>query len=206
MLLEFVDAPLMDDLALTEDAVWRLREEIAEQIAEIEGDLVFYIDISDRTKWLQLVDSTLTDLEDLLVQGRFEKTTVETVGILDRYARGPAVLDAATSNAGLVHGDPSGDNVLITDDGYKVIDWQRPLLGPTDLNRSFLDDPELDAQTKKGLLGIEAFLLIRWVTECKKTWIPGALSYDSMIFVAAQDMATGSANFRRNYFRATPLT
>jgi hypothetical protein len=33
-----------------------------------------------------------------------------------------------------VHRDLTGDNLFVLPDGYRLIDWQRPILGTTDLD------------------------------------------------------------------------
>ena len=191
MLIEFIAAPTMDDKKPAEAEALGIAEEIMARIAEIKGDPPFYLDVSERSKWLQLVDSTLADLQSLVDRSLFKETTSETVRILDRYARDPSVLDAVERNVGLIHGDLNGGNIFVTDGGYKLIDWQRPAFGPRDLNLvQFLVSFGFDAakHAPPGLLGIHYFLGVRWLTECKKTWIPDAVSYDKWIAGSARRM------------------
>ena len=140
-----------------------------------------------------------------MTQGRIKRAPSVRVEIIDRCVRGPEVIDAVGRNVGSVHGDLNADNVFITDSGYKVIDWQRPILGPMDLNRSFLDDPKIDTQMKKGLLRVETFLFVAWMTEAKKTWIPDGPPADT-IAVLAQDIVAGSSKWKKIQFRASPIT
>lgn len=191
MLIDFIDVQQVQDMKLPEVDALGMADEIMAQIAEIKGDPPYYIDISDRSRWLQFVNSTLTGLQNLVDQDRFKETTSKTVCILDRCAHDPAVLDATTRNVGLIHGDLGSDNIFVCDDGYRLIDWQRPILGPSNLNRvNFLADVGFDQlkHAPKGLLGIHDFLGVRWLTECKKTWIPNARSYDKLIVRNTQSM------------------
>ncbi len=191
MLLDFVHAPLLQDVEMQEDEALRTAREIMAQLAEVEGDIPFAFDISGPSKWLQFVDSTLTDLQSLVDQGCFEETTTETVAILHKHSRDPEILEASAKDVGLLHGDLKGDNIFVCEEGYKLIDWQRPALGPTDLNfrillRSFGIDPL--QHLPKGLEGLGGFLLVPWLTECKKRWWTEGTIYDGMIAEAARKM------------------
>jgi hypothetical protein len=191
MLIEFIDAPAMEDLGLPDDERARRTAEAAAELADIEGDLPHFLDISDGAKWLDVVESTIRDLSDLVDQGKFELTTHETVRTLDRCARLPEVVEAASVSPGLVHGDFGYDNLFVLPDGYRVIDWQRPKRGP-----SWLDLPGFrDAQgaepppsVRRGLIGISKLLGVNWLTQCKKTWITDATSYDAGIARHAEEL------------------
>jgi hypothetical protein len=93
---------------------------------------------------------------------------------------------------GLVHGDLGGDNVFRyggdnvfrCDNGYKVIDWQRPCRGPQALNLLlFVSRAGLDPlkYVSPAVAAIWAFLGAQWFIECKTRWIPESESYDQTI-------------------------
>lgn len=191
MFIDFVDAPQLQDLELREEEAAHIGEDLVARIAEIEGDPPCYIDISDTAKWLQLVESTLSDLQNLVDEGRFQQVTSEAVRALDRCARNSSILEAIAMDSGLIHGDLGGDNVFRCGDGFKVIDWQRPIRGPREFNLfNVIGDCGFDPlkYVHRGIAGVSAFLGVRWFTECKKLWIPDGRSYDGYIAQTAQSM------------------
>ena len=51
------------------------------------------------------------------------------------------------------------------------------------------NDPQLDLAAGKGLQGVTLFISVRWLTECKKIWIPEAECYDDMVAAAVRQMS-----------------
>jgi len=127
----------------------------------------------------------------LVDQDKFELVSHDTVHTLDRCARSPEVAEAASVSPGLVHGDFGDDNLFVLPDGYRVIDWQRPMRGPTHLNfPGFRDRQAADApqSLRNGLFVISEFLGVNWLTQCKKRWITDATSYDALIARCAEEL------------------
>jgi aminoglycoside phosphotransferase (APT) family kinase protein len=58
----------------------------------------------------------------------------------DRLAAwaGSAPVGAALAGARLTHGDPRTDQVFVTPDGYRVVDWQRPTVAPPEVDLAAL--------------------------------------------------------------------
>lgn len=191
MLMEFIEGPRIEDLALEEDDAVSIGRELIREIAGIEGNPPHYIDISTEEKWMCFVDSTLEDLRDLVDQRRFVLTTEQDVRTLARCARAPAILEAIAIGPGIIHGDLNPGNVFMHGGGYKLIDWQRPILGPSELNLAgFMRDLGVNPlkYVHKGILGIRCILGVNWLTQCKKTWIPDARSYDRLLVKNAERM------------------
>jgi hypothetical protein len=83
------------------------------------------------------------------------------------------------------HVKPRGDNILVTLNGYRVIDWQRPIIGPKELDFAALlislhrDPSEFVDQS---IVRIMYLLRIGWCTECALRWFPeGRDFYDRSI-------------------------
>jgi len=70
-------------------------------------------------------------------------------------------------------------------DGYRVIDWQRPGIGPKELDLVTLLislSREAIRFVDQSLVWIMYLLRIEWFTECAVRWFPeGQDSYDSSI-------------------------
>jgi hypothetical protein len=105
---------------------------------------------------------------------------------LARWAVSPSVLAAFDRSCGYVHRDLSADNVLVRPDGYRVIDWQRPIWGPVDLDcvdmlNSLGYDPLRHINI--GVVQVWLILSIGWLTEAKARWFPEGTSYDQQVAV-----------------------
>ena len=71
-------------------------------------------------------------------------------------------------------------------DGYRIIDWQRPIIGPKELDLATLLDSlnrEVSRFVDQSIVWIMCLLRIEWFTECAVRWFPeGKDSYDSSIY------------------------
>jgi hypothetical protein len=190
MLIEFVDAPMFEDLHPSEEEAVRTGREVLARIAEIDGERPHYIDVGDRTRWMAYAESMLGELRGLIERGAFTVTTPETMRQLARRARSERVLAAIEARPGYVHRDLSADNVLVLPGGgYRVIDWQRPILGPTDLDLvDLLNSLGYDPlrHVAPGVVQVWLLLSIGWLTEAKARWFPEGESYDRQIADLAQ--------------------
>jgi hypothetical protein len=180
-----VDAPLIEDLDLTESQAVDAARRARAQMDEIEGDLPYRFDIRTPERWLVLVEGILQDIVGLIEQAKYTQTTPEMVEDLRQWAHSPAALQAVQRKPGHVHGDFTGDNLFVLDDGsYRIIDWQRPFLGPTEVDiASMVESLEHDPipVVGVGILQIRYFLLIRWFTTAALRWFPdGVPTYDRL--------------------------
>jgi len=165
MLFEFIDAPLIEALDLPEDEVVRIGREVIAQIAGIDGDLPYTADLSDVDKWLALMQTLCAELRQQIAQDRFERTSETLVRDLEHWASSAPVLSAIRTRPGTVHRDFTGDNLFVLPDGYRLIDWQRPILGPTDLDMvSLLGSLGFDPlhHVTEGTLRAWLLLQIHW--------------------------------------------
>jgi hypothetical protein len=165
MLIEFVDAPLIEDLDLSEEEAARIGREVLAQIAQIDGRLPHTYDISDEARWMAFVQALLSDLRRQIEQGAFERTDEALVRDLERWAFSDAVLSAIRTRPGCVHGDLSGDNLFVLPNGYRLIDWQRSIRGPTGLDIvTLLGSLGFDPlhSVEAGVLRIWLLLQVHW--------------------------------------------
>lgn len=183
-LSEYIDGPLLEDLGLSESEAVRVGREVLAQIAEIEGDLPTYLDVSDDLRWAAFVSALLCDLRTLIGQGAFRVTDEVALRTLEQCAFSEPVLSAICTTPGLIHGDFTGEHVFVLPDGYRVIDWQRPVLGPTGLDLAVLlsslgyaPQPYVCA----GAIQVWHILSIHWFTQCKLRWLPQGETYDQQV-------------------------
>ena len=165
MLIDFIDAPLIEDLNLPEDEIARIGREVIAQIAQIDGDLPHTCDVGDVDKWTAFMQTLFAELRQQIEQGTFERTNKALVRDLEHWAHSDSVLSAIRVNPGYVHRDLTGDNLFVLPDGYRLIDWQRPILGPTDLDMvSLLGSLGFDPlhHVTEGVLRAWLLLQIHW--------------------------------------------
>jgi hypothetical protein len=185
MLIEFLEGPRVEELGLPEGKAVQIGRAVMEQIGGIAGERPHYLDVSDEGKWAALISAMLEDLRVLTEQAKFRLVDAETVRNLERRAFSEPVLSAIRTRPGYVHRDLSGDNVFLLPDGYRVIDWQRPILGPTDLDLAvLLESLGFDPlpHVGEGIVEVLDLLSVHWFTQCASTWFPeGATGYDRQI-------------------------
>lgn len=134
LLIEYIDAPLIEELDLPEAEVARVGREVLAQIAGIRGELPHRYDIREEGGWRRLVQELVSHLRARIDGGTPGGVDEALVRELEHWAYSEPVLTAVRTRPGLVHHDLTGDNLFVLPDGYRLIDWQRPILGPTDLD------------------------------------------------------------------------
>lgn len=185
MLFEFIDAPRIADLNMSDDAIIAAWNNLSQSIAKIEGKLPYYHDISEQKLWKELMETMLENLEKLVFEGSFQRVDDMRLRKLRNWACSEEILAALGKNVGFVHNDLSKDNIFVMPDGYRLIDWQRPIIGPKELDlAALLTSLNRDARrfVDPSIVWIMYLLRIEWFTECAVRWFPeGQDSYDSSI-------------------------
>ena len=185
LLLEFIEAPLLADLNLSDNEVVKAGHSVTENIAKIEGGLPYYLDISTERQWGILTGKMLGNLGKLISSGIFTTVDTETIHNLKKWISSKEILAALARNVGFVHHDLTGTNIFLLPNGYRVIDWQRPILGPKELDlASLLESLNRDPlkYVDEGIVWILYLLRIEWFTECAVRWFPdGRDTYDRAI-------------------------
>ena len=185
MLFEFIEAPRIKDLNLSDDAIVAAWSNLSQSIAKIEGTLPYYHDISEKKLWEELMETMLDNLEKLVFQRAFQRVDTIALRKLRNWVYSEEVLTALGKDIGFVHNDLSGGNIFVMSDGYRLIDWQRPIIGPKELDFVGLLDSlnrEVRSFVDPSLIWLMYLLRIEWCTECAVRWFPeGQDFYDSSI-------------------------
>lgn len=185
MLFEFIEAPRIADLNWSDDEIVAAWSSLSQSLAKIEGDLPHYLDISDAQLWTSLMETMLENLEKLVFQGAFRRVDRRALRKLRNWACSGDILAAAGKNVGYVHNDLSSTNVFVLPHGYRLIDWQRPLIGPRELDFAALLESlhrEASRFVDRSTVRVLYLLRIEWFTECAARWFPeGQDFYDSSI-------------------------
>jgi hypothetical protein len=134
MTLEWIDAPLLRDEARSDAELVDHGKQVVAQIGEIRGELPVYLDIGSVAAWSAVSEVALEKLRKLILDGRFGSTDLDAVERVRRWASSARVVETVTERPRVIHGDLTAEQVFVTADGYRVIDWQRPVLGPPEVD------------------------------------------------------------------------
>jgi len=93
------------------------------------------LDVGSIDAWSANAQIALEKLRALVLNRRFTSIDLDAVDRVTTWSTTASVFEAVTAGPRLTHGDLKGDQVFVTADGYRVIDWQRPIIAPpeTDL-------------------------------------------------------------------------
>src|SRR5574341_544527 len=72
MLFEFIEGQRIDELKLSDHKVVTIGRRLIDDIAQIEGNLPPYLDISTEARWQALMEKMLNMLRELVSQGIFK--------------------------------------------------------------------------------------------------------------------------------------
>ncbi|MBM4456413.1 MAG: aminoglycoside phosphotransferase family protein [Chloroflexi bacterium] len=185
LLMEEVQAPRLTDIGLPAAEALAIGRAALAQIAAIRGHLPALADLRTAALWLAYWQTVLDDLSQLAEAGVFVRVDQALMRGLTRQGAASDVLAAFESPIGYVHGDLTAGNLFVTHSSLRVIDWQRPLWGPTALDLvCLLDSLALDPRAflDEGVVRLFYLLRIAWLTQCARRWFPaGAATYDSAI-------------------------
>ena len=168
MLIEHLDRPFD---VIDVDAA----REVVAAINALPTDLPTYVDISSPDRWYELVDQALTDWSRLVADGRFTRTTPSDIERIGAWARSPEVRAAIDTEPRITNGDLKRDHVFAADDGFRIIDWSSPVLGPPELDLvMLLEDVGIDPRphVDAAVVGIRWFQHLRWAVVSKTSLLP----------------------------------
>ena len=184
LLLDYIDGELLRDREYRKAEALETSKELVDAIARIEGDLPCYRDLSTIERWREFAGPILQTARELIEAGIFKETRADELNYLEKWAFSQPVIKAFQENIAMAHGDLRGDNILATESGYKVIDWQFPMKAPAKLDLvALLESLKVEPQEYVGpsVTGIFYFTRIAWAVDCQVKWIPEADCYDSWV-------------------------
>jgi hypothetical protein len=130
LLIEDIEAPLMKEMGLTGADALEVSREVCTQIRRIEGNLPRLREIGSFEDWGAVADEMAAGLSQLIASGRFVRVGEAEIETIAELARSPEVRETFAGEIGYLHNDLNGENVFQTSNGYRIIDWQRPIVGP----------------------------------------------------------------------------
>lgn len=175
MLLEWIDAPLLSSKICSDMELVKHGKRVIEEIGGINGVLPVYMDIGSTEAWSNVVSDYLETLKKLVSDGKFNSVQPEAVEQLKHWASSDKVLLMITKNPQVTHGDLKADQIFVTEDGYRIIDWQRPVMAPPEIDLvSLLIGQGVDPLrfVDATVVGIFWFLHLCWAIEAQYFLFP----------------------------------
>jgi Phosphotransferase enzyme family len=129
--IEWIDAPALASLPAAGDAFLAQARRATDAIARIDRDVPVRMDLGSRDGWTAVVAWTLERLAALSADGRLPSVSARDVARVTAWAQADATVARAEALGGVVvHGDLAADQVFLVAGRHRVVDWQRPILGP----------------------------------------------------------------------------
>lgn len=181
LILEYIDAPRLDQLSLSEAEIYQHGLSLAAAIRQIPGPVPVYADLSSPAQWDKYVRQTLAKLTRLVETRQFQRIRPAIVERLEAWACSESVVRVVGGPSGLAHADLSGANVFLTPAGYRVIDWQYPRMAPAGFDLAcFMDAMGCDPYryVAPEVVDILWFVRLAWFVECKTRLFPEGDKYD----------------------------
>ena len=114
-------------------------------------------------------------LNTLIENNRFTLIDLDAVEHLRAWAASAPVIEKVIGQPRLIYGDLTAEQVFVISDGYKVIDWQRPVIAPSEVDLVTLlvrQKIEPRQYVDPVVVGIYWFLHLRWVVEAQYDLFP----------------------------------
>jgi hypothetical protein len=162
---EWIDASSLHTLPLTDEEFVAHAKRVVGEIGGIRTGAPVFLDLASREAFQAQVDATCERMDGLIRDGWFTRVSAEAIGRVSTWSRSDAVVRAIETTEGVAHGDLSAEEVFRVDDGYRVIDWQRPVRGPSELDLvSLLRHRRLNPRDYVAgeYVELAAFLLLYW--------------------------------------------
>jgi hypothetical protein len=189
MLFEFIDAPALRDLHLSEAEILCHGRALVEAVQGMPGSAPLYADLGSLDRWQRFVDETLAKLSILIAVEKFRVIRPEAVTRLATWAATHPVRAAFQGKITLTHADLSGGNVFLTPTGYKIIDWQFPRRLPDGYDLAvYLDFMGLDpySYVDPAVVNIAWFIRVAWYVHSQADLFPELDRYEAFVLDYAE--------------------
>lgn len=183
MVIEFIKNPPLEITNKSNDELLKISAELSEVIQNIEGSVPIILDISSFEKWAKIATETIASLETFINNKKHNKYNLKDINFIEKKVLSKDIQMIFNGKIGLIHGDLNGGNIFMTDEGYKLIDWQSCKKAPLELDRaSFISRQGRDPAK---LLNPEIaymlyFVNIWWLVHCQSSILKGE-NYDDSI-------------------------
>lgn len=123
-----------------------------------------------------MVKTTLERFRKLIMNRRFGTIELSSVELVREWTESASLIDViATGNSRLTHGDLKADQVFVLQDGFRVIDWQRPIIAPVKVDLvSLMVGERMDpiSWVDSNIVKLFWFLRLVWAVEAQSNLFP----------------------------------
>lgn len=175
MALDWIAAPLLSQTEHDADGLVAHARKVIALIGEIGGEPPSYLDVGSPGAWSEAVDRLLGRWSGLLARGRLAGTGPDDLDHVRAWAASAPVQALLEDGSRLAHGDLKADQIFVTPDGYRLIDWQRPILAPPEVDLVSLlvaagidPHPFVDPTT----VAVHWLLRLNWAVEAQSELFP----------------------------------
>ncbi len=175
MTIDWIDAPLLRNTASEKADLIDHGKQVMEQICEIRGELPVYLDVGTKDAWQSVTELTLEKFQKLVMDKRFPSTHLEQLELVRQWTNSAEPREVISRESRVIHGDFKADQVFVTADGYRVIDWQRPILAPPEVDLvCFLVEEGIDPRqhVRSAIVKLFWFLRLHWAVEAQFDLLP----------------------------------
>ena len=176
MAFDWIEAPLLRDAGLSEAEFVRHGRCVVKQIGQIEGTWPVYLNIGTVEAWAEVVQKVFEKHRTLIEDNRFKLTDLNGLEQVEAWAGSAETLRGVAAQPWLAHGDLTAGQVFIGGDSYRVIDWQRPVIAPPEIDLvGLLVDRNIDPRQYVAgpVVKVFWFLRLHWAVEAQFDLFPG---------------------------------
>ncbi len=145
--IEYIDSPLAESVPMSPDEAVLHGRALVRQIGALacSDSCPVWLDIGTVDKWVTVTRHVFAAYRNVLERGLLSPEQGERIDSMEEWSQSANVLKAIECGNDFVHGDLAAKNVFVLPSGYKVIDWQRPLRAPTEIDLVlFLDSKRIN--------------------------------------------------------------
>ncbi|MGO3152854.1 MAG: phosphotransferase [Galactobacter sp.] len=176
MVTQWVDAPSLHTMELDESEFVGHARAVVARISAMAPEAPVFLDLSTGSTIAHAADVTAGRLNALIHSGQFVRLDANVPDRLRSWSREPQLVRRATEHTAFIHGDLSTEEVFVAEDGYHVIDWQRPILGTSELDLvSLLRHRGIDPlrYVDPEVVQLSWFVLLHWAGLVQTEVLPG---------------------------------
>lgn len=145
--IEYIDSPLAESVHMSPDEAVLHGRALVRQIRALTcaDSCPVWLDIGAVDRWVTVARQVFAAYRKVLGKGLLSPEQGERIDSMEKWSQSTDVLQAISRGNGFVHGDLAAKNVFVRPGGYKVIDWQRPLRAPAEIDLAlFLDSKRVN--------------------------------------------------------------
>jgi hypothetical protein len=176
ILLDCFSGSRLTKNALEREGLSNFLDSLKRGLSEIQGVGPVFVDLSTIEKVTIQMNEMLDRLRRRFGGEAPRRIDSDLLQVAERCATNPLVQAAFIQDAIYTNGDLSADNILLSDNEMRVIDWQFPRIASFDVECvNLFTSLGLDPRERLPDSVIAAALLckIRWLAECADVWLTG---------------------------------